>query len=159
MLGRFPRQPGTLGDEAEAADIGTIQAHVDGPREFAIQSEYRKRARESYIKYDCGSRVQRALLRNAKPIPGPYKVGDVVSYRRDARQGETGVQWSVASRIVGFEHDDAYPDRLPAVCWVICDGIPVCVSVDKIRPCTAAELLAYQLTYDPSKLDLDLGSA
>ena len=99
------------------------------------------------------------MLRNAKPIPGPYKVGDIVSYRRDARQGETGVQWSVASRIVGFEHDDTYTDRPPAVCWVICDGIPVCVSVDKIRPCTAAELLAYQLTYDPSKLDLDLGSA
>ena len=27
---------------------------------------------------------------------------------------------------------------------MICDGLSVCVATDKIRPCTAAELLAYQ---------------
>ena len=30
---------------------------------------------------------------------------------------------------------------------MICDGIPVLVAVDKIRPCTAAELLAYQFMH------------
>ena len=31
VLARFPRQPATLGDEDERADIGAIQAHVEGP--------------------------------------------------------------------------------------------------------------------------------
>ena len=30
-LSLFPRQPATLGDESEAAEIGAIQAHVDCP--------------------------------------------------------------------------------------------------------------------------------
>ena len=82
-------------------------------------------------------------------MPGPYKVGDIVSYCRRARvrnaadAGESGIQWSVGSRIVGFESDPNYPDKDPSVAWVICDGLSVCVATDKIRPCTVAELLAY----------------
>ena len=71
--------------------------------------------------------------------------GDIVSYCRRARKEETGVQWSVGCRIVGFETDPAHPDKPPSVAWVICDGVSVCVATDKIRPCTSAELLAYQL--------------
>ena len=88
--------------------------------------------------------MQRAYLRNAVPVPGPYKVGDIVSYCRRPRLGETGIQWSVGSRIVGFETDPKNPDKDPSTAWVVCDGLPVCVAIDKIRPCTAAELLAYQ---------------
>ena len=148
VLAKFPRQPATMGDEEERHDIGAIQAHVDGPTEFAIQSKYRLEAREAFIKWDCGSRIQRGYLRNAAPVPGPYKVGDIVSYCRRARLGESGIQWSVGSRIVGFEHDPNYPDRDPVNGWVICDGLPVLVSLDKIRPCTAAELLAYHYMQD-----------
>ena len=82
-------------------------------------------------------------MRNAAPIPGPYAVGDIVSYCRRPRANETGIQWSVGSRIVGFETDPEKPDEAPHVCWVICDGVPVCVDTDKIRPCPSAELLAY----------------
>ena len=32
--------------------------------------------------------------------------------------------------------------------WVVCDGLPVCIATDKLRPCTAAELLAYQYMHD-----------
>ena len=80
VLSRFPRSPATLGDESEAADIGAIQAHVDGPTEFALQSAYRLEARKAFVHHDCSERVQRAVLRNAAPINGPYKVGDIVSY-------------------------------------------------------------------------------
>ena len=52
VLSRFPRQPATLGDEGEAADIGAIQAHADGPTEFAIQSKYRLEARTAFVKWD-----------------------------------------------------------------------------------------------------------
>mgnify|MGYP003309443906 CR=1 FL=1 len=72
------------------------------------------------------------------------QVGDIVSYCRRARKDEVGIQWSIGSRIVGFETDPHQPDKEPSSCWVVCDGVPVCVATDKIRPCTAAELLAYQ---------------
>ena len=40
VLSKFPRTPATQGDEAEAYDIGAIQAHMDGPTAFALQSKY-----------------------------------------------------------------------------------------------------------------------
>ena len=139
VLSRFPRSPATLGDEDERMDIGAIQAHVDGPTSFALQSEYRLQARKAFVQWDCGRRVQRGILRNAAPVPGPYKVGDIVSYRRQPRSTETGTQWSVGSRIIGFEVDHRNPNKTPETAWVICNGLPVCVATDKIRPCTAAE--------------------
>ena len=140
-----------MGDEDEMADIGCIQAHVDGPTAFGLQAKYRLEARKEFVKWDCGSRVQRALLRNATPVAGPYKVGDIVSYSRNPRRGETGRQWSVGSRIVGFETDKRFPDREPINAWLVCDGLPVCVAVEKLRPCTSAELLAYQFMSPRSK--------
>ena len=90
-------------------DIGAIQAHVDGPISFALQSECRLQARKAFVQWDCGKRVQRAMLRNAAPVPGPYKVGDIVSYCRKARKGETGIQWSVGSRIIGLKLIQNHP--------------------------------------------------
>ena len=87
VLGRFPRQLATLSDEEERADIGAIQAHIDGSTPFAIQSAYRLEAREAIVKWDCDTRAQRAMLRNCAPTPGPYKIGGFVSYHRRPRQG------------------------------------------------------------------------
>ena len=142
MLAKLPRQPGTLTDESERHDVVTLQAHVDGPTAFVEQSRYRTKARKAFIEWDCGHRVQRGILRNAAPVPGPYKVGDIVSYCRKARLGESGLQWSVGSRIVGLEVDPNEPHKEPSTAWLICDGLPVCVATDKLRPCAAAELLA-----------------
>ena len=118
LLARFPRKPATLGDEAERFGIGALQGFRDGPTAFAIQAKYRQQAKQAFVKWDCGSRVQRGILKNAVPVPGPYKVGDIISYCRRARQGESGIQWSVGSRIVGFESDANYPGRAPAYCWL-----------------------------------------
>ena len=137
-----------MSDKAESHDIGAIQAHVDGPTEFAIQSAYRLEARQAFVKWDCSSRVQRAVLRNAAPVNGPYKVGDIVSCCRRPRKEEVGIQWSVGSRIVGCEVDPKKHDQAPAVARVVCDGLPVCIATDKLRPCTSAELLAYQYMQD-----------
>ena len=63
VLSRLPRVPASQGDEAEFADIGAIQAHVDGPTEFGLQSRYRLKAREAFIKWDIGERMQKAILR------------------------------------------------------------------------------------------------
>ena len=108
-----------------------------------MQGKYRQASRESFIKWDCGTRVQKAYLRNAVPVPGPYKEGDIISYCRRNNIGNT-IQWSIGCKIVGFERDPNYPDKDPNNAWVICDGISVLVALDKIRPCAAAELLAYQ---------------
>ena len=104
VLSKLPRTPGCLGDEEEAADIGAIQGHIDGPTEFGIQTRYRHLAREAFIRWDCSEKVGRAVLRKAAPLSGDYRVGDIVSYCRDARAGESGIQWSIGSRIVGFEY-------------------------------------------------------
>ena len=34
----------------------------------------------------------------------------------------------------------------PRICLRICDSVPVCVAVDRLRPCTSAELLAFNYT-------------
>ena len=92
VLSRFPRSPATLGDEEERANIGAIQAHVDGPTAFALQGRYRQHAREASIRWDCSGKVQRALLRKAAHVPRPYNIGDIVSYFRKAREGDTGIR-------------------------------------------------------------------
>ena len=78
------------GDEQEAHDIGTIQAHVDGRTAFAEQSDYRCIARKSFVKWDCGQHMERALLRHTATVPGPYAVGDIGFYCGGPRAGESG---------------------------------------------------------------------
>ena len=154
VLGKLPRTPAMQGDEEEAFDIGTIQGHIDGASTFGIQSRYRAKARECFVRWDCGQKMQRALLRKAAPITGQYEVGDIVSYCRNTRKGEKGLQWSTGSKIIGFERSKQDKSQEnPKTCWVLCDGVPVCVGTDKIRPCTAPELLAYNYTFenDPNK--------
>ena len=109
--------------------------------EFGIQTMYRHKARESFVRWDCSQKVARANLRKAAPVPGPYRVGDGVSYCREPRKGETGLQWSVGSRIVGFEYAKGQDENVTATnAWVVCDGFPVCVATHKLRPCTSADL-------------------
>ena len=39
-------------------------------------------------------------------------------------------------------------------CWVICDSVPVCVAIDRLRPCTSAEVLAFHYTQTKSSSPL-----
>ena len=135
VLGRNPRSPGAQGDEDEFADLGTIQAQVDGTSAFGVSAAYRASARRAFVHEDTSKRVQKAILHKSAPLPGDYQVGDLVSYRREQRGGETGTQWSVASRIIGTEDDKTL--------WVLCEGLPVCVAKDRLRPVTGPEALAY----------------
>ena len=130
VLSRLPRKPAAMGDEDESLDVGALQA-------------YRAKAREAFVRWDCGERVRRAALQKAAPVVG----GDIVSYSREARAGEHGMQWSVGSRLTGFEKDrDSIRETQPRTCWVICDSVPVCVAVDRQRPCTSADLVAFHYT-------------
>ena len=89
-----------MGDEDECLDVGALQAYADRPTTFGVESRYGAKAREAFVRWDCGERVRRAALRRAAPVVGYYQVGDIVSYCREARAGEHG-----GSRLMGFEKD------------------------------------------------------
>ena len=136
-----------LVDEDECLDVGALRAHADGPTAFGVQLRYRANGREAFVRWDCGERGGRAALRKAAPVVGSYQVGDIVSYCREPRAGEHGLQWSVGSGLIGFEKDrNSLGETQPRACWVTCDSVPVCVAVDRLRPCTSAELLAFHHT-------------
>ena len=63
-----------MGDENECLDVGALQAHADGPITFGVQSHYRAKAREAFVRWDCGERVRRAALRKVALVVGPTKL-------------------------------------------------------------------------------------
>ena len=143
VLSRLPLNLATMGKEDECLDVCAWQAHADGPTTFGVQSRYRAKAREAFVRWDCGERVRRASLRKAAPVVGSYQVGDIVSYCREARAGEHKLQWSVGSKLLGFEKDrNSLGETQPRTCWVICDSVPVCVVVDDYDH-APSELLAF----------------
>ena len=73
--GKTPREATSLVSEDQFADLGAREDQVDPESRFAFH-------------LDTSKRVQRALLRSAKPIPQTYSVGDVVCFRRDNRPGQ-----------------------------------------------------------------------
>ena len=130
-------------EEDECLVVGALQAHADGSTTFGVQSPYGAHVKLSYA--GTGERVRRAALRKAAAVVRSYQVGDIVTSCREARTGEQGLQGSVGSRLMGFEKDrNSLGDTQPRTCWIICDSVPVCVAVDRLRPCTSAKLLAFR---------------
>ena len=124
VLSRLPRNLATMGEEDECLDVYAWQAHADGPTTFGVQTRCRAKEREAFVRWDCGERVRRADLRKAAPMVGSC--------------------WSVGSRLIGFEkHRNSLGETQPPARWIICDSVPVCVVVDRLRPCTPSELLAF----------------
>ena len=74
-------------------------------------------------------------MRNSGPLPGKYAAGDLVCYRIE-RDSNGTPSWSGVSRIIGFDGKTV---------WVTHRGVPVATSLGKLRPCTSAEVLAYQV--------------
>ena len=59
------------------ADLGAIEAQADPDSIFALQHQARVEARKAFAHLDCSRRVQKALLRNAQPIPANKVVPSV----------------------------------------------------------------------------------
>ena len=74
VLSRLPRSPATMRDEDECLDVSALQVHADGPTTCGVQSRHRAKAREAFVRRDCGERVRRAALRKAAPVVGSYQV-------------------------------------------------------------------------------------
>ena len=49
-------------DEGECLGVGALQAYADGPTTFGVQSRYRAKAREAFVRWDCRERVRCAAL-------------------------------------------------------------------------------------------------
>ena len=67
VLSRLPRSLATMSGEDECLDVGALQAHAGGPATFGVQSRYRAKAREAFVRWGCGERVRRATFRKAAP--------------------------------------------------------------------------------------------
>ena len=78
VLGANPRVPGSLLDEEEMGQLGAISAQLDASTEFGLRARCRFTARKSFVKSDCSTRVQSALLRKAKSVPQECNTGDTV---------------------------------------------------------------------------------
>ena len=88
VLSRFPRQPATLGDEQERADIGAIQAHLDGPTAFALQAEYRLQARKAFVGWDWESEYSVAYFVTLVQSQAPIKSEILVLIAEDHDLGK-----------------------------------------------------------------------
>ena len=137
ILGRAPRSPGHLLDEAEAGFLGVLQAQVDGHTIFTLQARLRETARKAFVELDCGRRFQAAVLRNAAPTLGPFKTGDIIMYHRLQGATTKADEWRGPCVIIGFDQKAV---------WVQDSGVPVLTATTKLRSPTAAELYAYQLS-------------
>ena len=104
VLGKTPREAPSLVSEDQFADLGAVEDHVDPESHFDFQHQARLEAKKAFIHLDTSKRVQRALLRSAKPILQTYSVGDVVCFRRDKQPGKT--TWSPACRVIGYEGNE-----------------------------------------------------
>ena len=136
VLGRAPRGVGHLLDEDELGQLGALHPKEDDAAgDFAIRSKYRLSARKAFVKEDCGRKASAALLRKAAPIMGAYEPGDLVCYRKDQGGTEASTRWSAPSRILGMEGSKGV--------WVICATVPVLTALDKLRPCSTSETLAW----------------
>ena len=136
VLGRLPRGVGHILDEEELGQLGVLSGLQDASTAFGRKAEFRHSARRAFVHEDCSSRVRKTVLRKSAPLPGRYQAGDLVCYRI-SRNEHTGVTtWSRVSKIIGFDNKTV---------WVVHQGIPVATSLSRLRPCTSAEVLAYQV--------------
>ncbi|CAE7728714.1 RE1 [Symbiodinium sp. CCMP2592] len=136
VLGRLPRGVGHVLDEEELGQLGVLSGRLDATTAFGRQAEFRHTARKAFVHEDCSRRVRKTVLRKAAPLPGKYQAGDLVCYRI-ARDEHSGVStWSTVSKIIGFDNKTV---------WVVHQGVPVATSLARLRPCTSAEVLAFQV--------------
>ena len=136
VLGRLPRGVGHVLDEEELGQLGVLSGRLDATTAFGRQAEFRHTARKAFVHEDCSRRVRKTVLRKSAPLPGKYQAGDLVCYRI-SRDEHSGVStWSTVSKIIGFDNKTV---------WVVHQGVPVATSLARLRPCTSAEVLAFQV--------------
>ena len=136
VIGKFPRRPGELCEEEEWGQLGVMQAQLESATEFGMRAKQRLEARKVMVHIDCGHRFKQSQIKRAEPLKGDYSVGDLVMYRKDQESEKPGDEWCGPSRIVGFDGKTVN---------VVHGTMPVMTSLHRLRPPSAAEMMAYQV--------------
>ena len=123
VLGKAPRRPGSMLDDAE--DMGALEAMTDETSPF--WTRYR-------------ARTQRQGGFPTLGVVHDYQVGDLVVYRRDNVPGVSGTVWSTTSRVIGKESEHSM--------WVLNEGLPVLVSPHNVRPVDEIDVAAHVCSRD-----------
>ena len=69
-----PTGPPSSVEEDNSADLGSLEDQADPESRFALVHQARAEAQKAFVHLDTSTRVQRALLRNAKPLPYTYSL-------------------------------------------------------------------------------------
>ena len=134
VLGKFPRRYHDLISGENS--ISQVSEKLNPDSEFQDRIEMRAACKKAFAKTDCSRRVARCILRKAAPVTMQYAVGDLISFKRkQGSKNRVDRLWSSPTRLIGFDGEKT--------AWGLCEGVPVCVAIDKIRPCSAEESLAY----------------
>ena len=83
VMGKSTRVPGSMIDEDEFGQLGVLENAVDPHSEFYLRNRIRYEARKCFVKLDCGKKMQTAMLKHATPLPGPYREGDLVRFKKE----------------------------------------------------------------------------
>ena len=135
VLGKQPRMPGSVTDMSESADLGVIEAKTDPNVAYHKVHATRMSAQRAFVHLDTSNTLARVLTRNAAPQHKEYAVGDLVCYRRDARQG--GTTWSTASHVIGHDPHNGL--------WLLHEGVPILCSTSRVRSANESEALAFSI--------------
>ena len=144
----------SMGEEDECLDVSALHMPMDQQHTVYSHTTVPKHVKHLYDG-TVANESDAPLYERPHQLSDLFQVGDIVSYCREPRAGEHGLQWSVASRLIGSEKDkNSLCETQPRTCWIICDSLPVCVATDRLRPCTSAELLAFHFTQTKSSASL-----
>ena len=116
--------------------VPQLSERLDPDSVFQETIEMKMACKKAFAQTDCSRRVATSILRKAAPIPMDYAVGDMISFKRkQGSKNRVDRLWSTPTRLIGFDGEKT-------ACG-LCEGVPVCVATDQIRPCSAEETLAY----------------
>ncbi|CAE7415150.1 RE1 [Symbiodinium microadriaticum] len=125
VLGKLPQDLSSLVQEQEIENLGVQEELLDEQSEFGKRMLIRQWARESFMYVDSNQRLRRAMLRKARPIRGPYRTGDLVSYFRRGK-------WCGPARVMNMEGKSSL--------WLLHGGMTVLVSETACRPASVEEV-------------------
>ena len=117
--------------EEEFAQLGALSAQLDSQSSFGRKAAMRAECRKAFVHIDCSRRVREAVVHKAKPISGPYSVGDMVMFRREQGADKPGDEWRGPARILGIDRSEGLKRELcgynmkqePLQAQPICSGL------------------------------------
>ena len=134
FLGQDSRQVGMLRDLEQQNNITTASRYLADP-DFHDKVRLREQAAVAFHEEHARDIWRRAVAGRARPIRGPYQVGQLVYvFRRRARgllSTRHGV-WIGPGRVVGIESESGGP--VPRLVWVSHNGYLYRCSPEGLRP-------------------------